>query len=68
MPSMAIKHRPDDCMDAGVRATQEAKAENRSLHGVNEDSRTELTPLGTKRSIFSGDTFCALSKEIGSIK
>ena len=57
-------------MDSEGRATQEAKAENRSLQGVNEDSRTELmyrtycmlalqeqkplTPLSRKKCIFRG--------------
>jgi hypothetical protein len=39
-------------MDSGGRATQEAKAESRSLRGVNEDSRTELMPLSRKKCIF----------------
>ena len=39
-------------MDSGGRATQEAKAESRSLRGVNEDSRSELTPLSREKCIF----------------
>ena len=39
-------------MDSGGRATQEAKAESRSLRGVNEGSRTELMPLSRKKCIF----------------
>ena len=39
-------------MDSGGRATQEAKAESRSLRGVNEESRTELMPLSRKKYIF----------------
>ena len=55
-------------MDSGGSATQEVKAENRSLQGVNEDSKAELmyrtycmlalqeqkpmTPLSRKKCIF----------------
>ena len=38
----------DDCMDAGDRATQEAKAENRNVYVIHEDSSTEPTPLPLK--------------------
>ncbi|HEY7774408.1 MAG TPA: hypothetical protein VIC26_14590, partial [Marinagarivorans sp.] len=36
-----------------VRA-RKYRPENRSLRGVNEDSRTELTPLSRKKCIFRG--------------
>jgi len=60
MPSMAIKPRAHDCMDAGGRTTPGAVVENRSLHVVNEESlphecnecfghlSTERTPLKHK--------------------
>ena len=41
----ASGRRAHDCMDAGGRAKQEARAENRSVYGIHEDSSTELTPL-----------------------
>ena len=44
----ARKPRADDCMDAGGRAKQEARAENRSVYTIHEDSSTALTPLPFK--------------------
>ena len=41
-------------MDSGGRATPEAKAENRSLRGVNEDSRTELMSMDGLNTGFAG--------------
>ena len=41
-------------MDSGGRATQEAKAESRSLRGVNEDSRTELMSMDGLNTGFAG--------------
>ncbi len=48
----ARKHRAHDCMDAGGRATQDAKAENRSVCTIHEDSSTELTQLSREKDIF----------------
>ncbi len=35
-------HRAHDCKDAGGRAKQEARAENRSVYKIHEDSSTVL--------------------------
>jgi len=72
------EHRTHDCMDAGDRATQEAKAENRSVYTIHENSSTddcmdaggratpgavaELTQLSRKKA-FS----VALSKEFSHV-
>ena len=45
------KRRTHDCMDAGGKATQEAKAENRSVYVIHEDSSTTLTNLSRKKRI-----------------
>jgi hypothetical protein len=50
----ARKHRAHDCMDAGGRATQEAKAEERSLYLINEHPSTELTLLTKNLFIRNG--------------
>ena len=51
-------------MDSGGRATQEAKAESRSLRGVNEDSRTELMSMDGLNTGFAGAKTCKpLSRE-----
>ena len=39
-------------MDAGGRATQDAKAENRSVYVIHEDLSTEPTPQSRKKCIF----------------
>jgi hypothetical protein len=45
-------------MDSGGRATQDAKAESRSLRGVNEDSRTELMSMDGLNTGFAGAKTC----------
>ena len=49
MAKSARKHRADDCMDAGGRATQDAKAENRSVYRIHEDllQTSCLSPFGS---------------------
>jgi hypothetical protein len=48
------EQRADDCMDAGGRATQEAKAENRSVYVIHDDLSTKLTPQSRKKAINRG--------------
>ena len=46
-----------------VRA-RKYRPENRSLRGVNEDSRTELTPLSRKKCIFRGAQVIGLQADV----
>ena len=50
----------DDCRDAGGRATQDAKAERRSVYKIHEDASTLLTKLFRKKTILYTSLLCGL--------